>query len=398
MTDKPCIAIISPFIDKRHGTERCIAEQVERLAADYEIHIYSTRVEDVDLYKGNIIWHRIPDIPGPHLLKYLWWFVANHLWRWWDRTFQGLRYDLIYSPGINCLDANVVSVHIVFAEFYRRVREELRLLRNPPRSWPRLIHRWLYYHLIMLLERQIYMRKDLLLAVISRKTAEDLKRFYGRGDHLPVVYHGIEMACFNPAARRARRTEARQALGIGENAFVLLLIGNDWKTKGLPCLLEAMERLRLPDVCLLVVGRDDPRPYRELIRRHGLEGQVRFLPTRSDVLFYYAAADLYVAPSLEDAFALPPAEAMACGLPVIVSSRAGVSEIVTDGVDGLILQDPRNPDELAGKIRQLYEDTNLRQRHAENAANTARRYTWERSAEAMREIFEVVLARERTAT
>jgi glycosyltransferase involved in cell wall biosynthesis len=67
-------------------------------------------------------------------------------------------------------------------------------------------------------------------------------------------------------------------------------------------------------------------------------------------------------------------------------------------VDGLILQDPRNPDELAGKIRQLYEDTNLRQRHAENAANTARRYTWERSAEAMREIFEVVLARERTAT
>ena len=49
------------------------------------------------------------------------------------------------------------------------------------------------------------------------------------------------------------------------------------------------------------------------------------------------AADAYVGPSLEDAFALPPAEAMACGLPVIVSNQAGACEIITDGVDGIVL-------------------------------------------------------------
>ena len=85
-------------------------------------------------------------------------------------------------------------------------------------------------------------------------------------------------------------------------------------------------------------------------------------------------------PSLEDAFALPPAEAMACGLPVIVSRQAGVSEIVSDGVDGLILRDPRDAKELAGLIRGLVEDADLRHRLGEQAVHTAQKYTWERNA------------------
>ena len=49
MPDKRCIAVVSPFLDKRHGTERCVAEQVERLAQEYgyEVHVYSQRVEDM---------------------------------------------------------------------------------------------------------------------------------------------------------------------------------------------------------------------------------------------------------------------------------------------------------------------------------------------------------------
>ena len=83
------IFIVSPFIDKRHGTERRIAEWITRLPTDYEIHIYSQRVEDVDLTRMR--WHRIPRIPGPHLVNFLWWLGANHLWRWWDAHARGLR-------------------------------------------------------------------------------------------------------------------------------------------------------------------------------------------------------------------------------------------------------------------------------------------------------------------
>ena len=90
-----------------------------------------------------------------------------------------------------------------------------------------------------------------------------------------------------------------------------------------------------------MVGRDNPAPFQEAIRAHGLTDRVRFLPPRPDVEFYYAAADAYASPTLEDSFGLPPAEAMACGLPVITSRAAGVSELIHSGEDGFVLEDHR---------------------------------------------------------
>ena len=86
---KPRIAVISPFLDMRHGTERAMIECISRLAGDYEFHIYSNRVEDLDL--ASVVWHRVPSLPGPHLFSYLWWFFANTFWRWRDRRFAGSR-------------------------------------------------------------------------------------------------------------------------------------------------------------------------------------------------------------------------------------------------------------------------------------------------------------------
>jgi hypothetical protein len=66
---------------------------------------------------------------------------------------RGLRPDLVYTAGTNCWDADIISVHIVFAEFVRMSEHELSFLRNPVRFWPRLVHRLLYYWLIISLER-----------------------------------------------------------------------------------------------------------------------------------------------------------------------------------------------------------------------------------------------------
>jgi glycosyltransferase involved in cell wall biosynthesis len=82
---------------------------------------------------------------------------------------------------------------------------------------------------------------------------------------------------------------------------------------------------------------------------------------------------------------------MACGLPVIVSSANGTSEIITNGMDGLVLEDPRDDKTLASMIRRLYEDQELCERLGQNATSTARRYTWERNALEIRAIFEKVL-------
>ena len=394
--DKPRIAVVSPFLDKRHGTERCVAEQVERLARDYEVHLYSNRVEDVDLSK--IVWHRVPGLPGPHLFAYIWWFAANHFQRWWDARFRGLKYELLYMPGINCLDADVISVHIVFAEFYERVRDELRLSSNPVKIWPTLIHRRLYYALVKSLERKTYTREDLPLVVVSQKVAADLERYYGRNTNLSLVYHGWDRERFGRLSRTNLRAQARRELNLEVNNFALLLIGNDWKKKGLPCLLEAVKQLPHSELRVLVVGNDTKAPYLTSIERAGLQGRVQFLPLRRDVEFYYAAADAYVGPSLEDAFAMPPLEAMACGLPVIVSRQAGVSEVISHGTDGLVLEVSEDARILAFLIHELYSDGDLRQNLGENASNTAVKYTWDGNAEQLRAVFDGILGARPRAT
>jgi glycosyltransferase involved in cell wall biosynthesis len=386
---KPVLAVVSPFIDKRHGTERRIAEWTTRLYGEFDVHVYSQRVEDLDLTR--LTWHRIPKIPGPHLMNFLWWFVANHLWRWYDHRLRGIAHDLVFTAGTNCFDADAISIHIVFAEFVRQVRSEMNLQRNSILSWPRLIHRSLYYRLITLLERHLYTQPRAQLILIARKTAEDLNRFYGPHNVLPVLYMGIDHTTFNPQLRMARRDEARRELGIGNEHFVLLLVGNDWRKKGLYTLLDALPLLADQQVLLLVVGDDEKYSYQKQIERNGLSNCVRFLPSRQDVAFYYAAADAYVGPSLEDTFAQPPAEAMACGLAVITSVTNGTAEIITDGVDGLIVQDPNDATELAVQIRRVCEDSNFRRQLGENAARTSLRYTWDQNGEQMKEIFTNIL-------
>lgn len=382
---RPRIAVVSPFIDKRHGTERRVAEFVSRLANDFEFHLYSMHVEDIDLTP--LVWHRIPSAPGPLLLTYIWWFLANHFYRWRDRR-RGIIPDLVYSPGINCLDADVVSVHIVFSSLRKRLRNALRLRRNRIRDWPRMIHRRLYYRLIAALEFYVYARADVRLAAVSHRTAADLKRSYPALGEITVIYNGVDLECFSPARRARLRSCSRRALSIQDDHFVLLLIGNDWRNKGLNCLLEATAQIDDGRLRALIVGSDHPAPFLPLLNRLGLQRQVLFCPPRGDVEAYYAAADAYVGPSLDDAFAQPPAEAMACGLPVITSRTNGASEIITDQRDGFVLEDPTDSAALAHMIRNLIADPLLRDRLGEAAVKTAGQFTWQRNAAQMRELFE----------
>lgn len=386
MNDKPRFAVISPLINKSQGTERCVAELIERLASDCEIHLYSTTAEDVEL--SRITWHRIPRLPGPHLTGYLFFFLANQLQRLWDRLFKRLDFDLVFSPGINCFNSDVIWVHIVFAVFRERMKEYLDLRKTPLWFWPRLIHRRLSYGCFAALERIIYKNENSVLVAPSQRVANELALTFGRANNLFVVYHGADSRKFSAERREQSRGEARRALQLSEEDFVLLLIGNDWKNKGLLCLAEAVRKVQEPHLRLIAVGDDDPAHYRLPLNRGHLPAQVRFLPCRPDVEFYYAAADAYVGPSMEDAFGLPPLEAMACGLPVIVSRRAGVSELITHGVDGFILEDPTDSEQLAELIRRIYQDVRLRQRLGAQAAETALRYTWERNYEGMKEVFD----------
>ena len=401
------LAVVSPFLDRQHGTELCIIEQIERLARKdhWRIELYSQKVSQLSGVRpacavspnepDAIRWHQVSDIPGPHLLKYLWWFLANYWQRWWDRRSGRVRPDLVYSPGINCPDADVIVVHIVFHEFYERVRSELALHRLPLQMWPRVIHRKLYYKLATFLERRIYRDPHVRLVAVSSLVAAQLKSYFQRED-VNVIRNAVDTLRFSPEVRIARRNASRQSLSYAKDDFVLLLIGNDWKKKGLDTLLKAIALLSDLPLRLLVVGSDDPSFYRPLLDRLGLQERIRFEKPSSDVLLFYAAADLYIGPSLEDAFNLPILEAMACGLPVIASAYTGASEIIRDGETGFILRDPQDHLELASLIRRIQAEDALRLSMGAAASHyLMTNYSWDENAEKTRQLLESILTSSR---
>ena len=336
-----------------------------------------------------LYWHKVPGIPGPHLLRYIFWFFANAVGRWWDAKFRGLKYDLTYSPGINAGNADAITVHIVFHAFYRQVISELSFRRTPVPDWPRLLHRKLYYRLIMALEKRVYGRSNVSLAAVSALVAQQLDRYFQRKG-VRVIRNGVDADLFSVSQRIARRADARREFGLGAADFALLLIGNDWKKKGLDGLLQALSLVGALPWRLLVVGSDARGPYEKIIRDRNIPDRVFFLTPSPDVMRFYAAADAYAGPSLEDAYGLPILEAMACGLPVIASSKAGVSEIIQDGTNGIILRDPQDVQELSTKIRSLAEHRDLCIRLGEQGALTAQKHTWISNAQATKEWLEMV--------
>jgi len=382
-----------------------LAEQLERLSTfdGIEIHLYTQKVMGLDVTTssdpraggpGRIVWHKVPSLPGPHLLQYFWWFLANSLKRAVSRPARASD-EVTFSPGINARDADVIAVHIVFHAFYDRAIDQLRLRNAPLRSWPRRLHRRMYYRSIMALEKRIYRDPRVCLLPVSQLVAKQLREYFGRTD-LRVIPNGVSTDQFHPAARALHRDEARREFGLLPTHFVLLLIGNDWVKKGLRCLLRALALCADPSLRLLVAGSDDPSIFANEMADPAVANAVCFLPPREDVLGYYAAADLYVGPSLEDAFGLPILEAMACGLPVIASSYAGASEAIVDGANGLILCEPENAAELASLIKLVAGDERLRTSFGAAAARTAQNYSWEQNAAALGKVL-VDLAKTRAA-
>jgi UDP-glucose:(heptosyl)LPS alpha-1,3-glucosyltransferase len=236
----------------------------------------------------------------------------------------------------------------------------------------------------MALERRIYRNARVHLTAVSGLVADQLRAHFDRTD-VQVIPNGVATKEFNAANWIERRERARAEFGFGNDDFVLLLLGNDWIKKGLPSLLAAMALLESAAIKLIVAGRDDRSLFQAELGNLRLQGRVTFSAPRTDVIHFYAAADAYVGPSLEDAYGLPIIEAMACGLPVIASVCAGASEAIQHGVNGLLLEKPNDPQELAGHILELYGDPSLRHRLGKAAEITAQDYNWEKNAEQLKE-------------
>ena len=324
----------------------------------------------------------IPRPAGPHVARFIWWLAANGFMRAWDVRRSG-RPDAVVSPGINAMDADVIGVHIVFAKYWERVGRGLWSDLANPRMGLRAAHRILYTNLVRSLEHQVYAGPALLWS-ISAADQRELESRNGRptGTVANVPY-GVDIAAFAPSRRLAERSLARRAVGLDDER-VLFLVGNDARIKGADLAIRALAHLN-EDTILAVAGRIDEAQVRGVAEQVGVADRIRVWPHIADPFPYYAAADVLVAPSREDSFNLPAIEAMASGLPVVVSARAGVSELVEDGRHALVVRDPEDVVELASTIeRALHEEA--AHELAAGGRELAERMTWEMNADRTAEL------------
>ncbi|NCC50407.1 MAG: glycosyltransferase family 1 protein [Spartobacteria bacterium] len=194
---------------------------------------------------------------------------------------------------------------------------------------------------------------------ISERVAGDMRACYPHvGDRIHLIRNAVDTARFTPAAREEQRALARAKLGFDKGTDVLLFMSNNYRLKGLYDLLGALPeiiRTAARPVRLLVTGRGDTARYAGLIHRLGLDETVRLVGPVADSLAWYAAADALIHPSYYDAYGFVGLEAMACGLPVVMSRNSGVSEIMQDGNGAILLDMPAQKSTLAAAVNRALE-------------------------------------------
>jgi glycosyltransferase involved in cell wall biosynthesis len=143
------------------------------------------------------------------------------------------------------------------------------------------------------------------------------------------------------------------------------------------------------------VGKGDLRAYGGIARGLGIGDSVAFAgPQAEGVERFYLASDLFMMLSKFDTFGMAALEAMAAGLPVIISGNVGAKDLVEDGRNGFVVGDPDDAGSAAERIGRLLNG-DLRARMGREALRTAERNTWDATASAVEGIYEETLAGER---
>ncbi len=182
------------------------------------------------------------------------------------------------------------------------------------------------------------------------------------GDDVTVVYRGRGRERLGSPSP-ARRSGVRETLGIPERAPVVVTVGRQEYQKGHGHLLAAIPALRdqFPDLVVLIVGREGhcTRDLQALVADLRIENLVRFLGHRTDVADLLSAADVFAFPSVYEGLGGANLEAMAMGLPMVVSDIPALREVVAEGENGVLVP-PADAAALSAAIAELLADPERR--------------------------------------
>jgi UDP-glucose:(heptosyl)LPS alpha-1,3-glucosyltransferase len=184
----------------------------------------------------------------------------------------------------------------------------------------------------------------------SQMVKNEIIDLYGYpADKIDIVRNGVPLDKFrfDPELRE----KSRDDLKLKPDQIALLFAGSGWQRKGLLFAIEATALCKDRKMRLLVAGRGNQRLYKSK--------RVKFLGEVADLVRVYAAADIFILPTIYDPFSNACLEALACGLPVITTRSNGFSEIIEDAVHGSIVDRAGDLVALRDAIR-LWSDPSRR--------------------------------------
>jgi glycosyltransferase involved in cell wall biosynthesis len=364
---RPRIALVSHEVADIGGAERPVVELVRRAASEFDLVVVSRELAPE--LEPLVTWRRAWAPARPFRLKASVFFLTGGL------RLLRLRRSLLHTTGpVVPQRADLLMIQFLREAFYDLAGASRR----------RLVTR---VHLA--LERWC-LRRARMLEAVSRRGAEELRRYYPRS-RVTIAPNGIDPERFRPEPRV--RKEVRAAEHVSADTVVALFVGGAWPRKGLSVALEGFSlaaRASSADLRLWVVGPGDPDKYRGLLEREAILDRVRFFGSRPDAERFYQSADLFVLPTLYETFCLAAYEAAASGLPVIATPVGGIDELVGDGAAGIAVD--RTAASVGAALIRLAGEPEHRARMGTTGRERARAYTWDRVTERRLEIYRHLLA------
>lgn len=244
------------------------------------------------------------------------------------------------------------------------------------------------------IQKSICRNSNKVIAICDN-TKDRLINDYGIPEEkITVIPAGIDINCFNP---NNNGKLWRKKLNIDDDMKVVLCMAVLSPLKGIHYLIEAFRKIsdQYKDATIIIAGsgnKREERRLRKLVASLDIEDRVIFTGwvNSDDVPYLHAAADIFVHPSLLEGTPLVILEAMATGKPVIATEIAGVPDMITDGVDGFLVEE-RNVEQIAKKLSVL-EDEILCKKIGQNARKKAEeKFSWDMIAEQILDVYEGVL-------
>lgn len=198
-----------------------------------------------------------------------------------------------------------------------------------------------------------------VIVALSNQCAEDVKQHYGVNESRIVrTYNGADSSEFHPISE-AERDELRNKFGIKESDIALTFNGFNFNRKGLSPLLKAMQKIiqSNKNVRLFVIGGTPGEFFTDMVSAMDLDANVNFLHAlkTEEVGQLLNASDIFTLPSFYDPCPLVVSEAMACGVPMVISKQVGQSDFLEQGVHCETIDHPSEVEKLADAILSLSE-------------------------------------------